>query len=620
MKKLFLISAMVGLGLASCTQDEITSVNTSDAISFNVVASRSDVALTSNLDSIYVIGVKEDGSRYMDNVKYRKKNGVFLPDSLYMWPTDSPLKFYVSNISFDDPRVGDNIDDDTPYATYYTDSLPAMPDLLTATAEGDKTTATSAGISVTLKHRMAQIVIRAKSSNTDLTFQIYGVYINGQNQAPKFFYNDETWAPADNTTIAYYGPKSLSNAVTLNGTPQSLLSYGQAFMPAITRAGWNPKTDPTNINKRSYLSLALRITETVGGKQVYPDTDDKTSDTTLNTASIPLPVEWQAGKKYVYTLDFTDGAGYVNPRKPTPENPDEDPFEAGDLILGGELQFIVEEVTGWSDATQDDGFVDMDGGEQDEYDQYPHTGPEEDFEDDGVNNAYILYMKDGHLDLGKWGRDITSTSDMVFTKFGGVVGFTLNGTWNNSTSLLFNPTTTASYTYALVPVYAEDYLTVTDVSAAGYHNEANLALGKGDICKLAGLSSAQAQYMIANGTIDSYNSGWRLPTNAENESFVNGTQANTAWVAGDATPANPGIKSFTANAHYVPDTNPVDLPAAGNRSNTGAADDQGSDGYYWSSTPASATNGQFLNFTASNVNPSLSDAFASGRAVRCVRP
>ena len=45
---------------------------------------------------------------------------------------------------------------------------------------------------------------------------------------------------------------------------------------------------------------------------------------------------------------------------------------------------------------------------------------------------------------------------------------------------------------------------------------------------------------------------------------------------------------------------------------------QGSNGYYWSSTQNSATNGRNLNFNSSNVNPSNNNNKNTGLAVRCV--
>ena len=65
-----------------------------------------------------------------------------------------------------------------------------------------------------------------------------------------------------------------------------------------------------------------------------------------------IGTNWEPGKKYVYTLDFSNGAGKVDPEKEQPTDPDVDPFDPGENILGSSIKFTVE-VTPWEDAAQD---------------------------------------------------------------------------------------------------------------------------------------------------------------------------------------------------------------------------------------------------------------------------
>ena len=59
--------------------------------------------------------------------------------------------------------------------------------------------------------------------------------------------------------------------------------------------------------------------------------------------------------------------------------------------------------------------------------------------------------------------------------------------------------------------------------------------------------------------------------------------------------------------------------ASGNRNRTsGALNNVGSNGYYWSSAPNGA-NARNLNFNASNVNPLNNNNRANGFPVRCVQ-
>ncbi len=61
------------------------------------------------------------------------------------------------------------------------------------------------------------------------------------------------------------------------------------------------------------------------------------------------------------------------------------------------------------------------------------------------------------------------------------------------------------------------------------------------------------------------------------------------------------------------------MPAAGLRDgSTGAVANQGTNGYGWSSTPYSESNGHVLIFDRNNVNPVNNGNFSIGRTVRCV--
>lgn len=70
-------------------------------------------------------------------------------------------------------------------------------------------------------------------------------------------------------------------------------------------------------------------------------------------AAVAVGTNWQAGKKYIYTLDFSEGAGKVDPEKEQPEDPTVDPFDPGEDILGSPIKFTVE-VSEWEDAGAQD--------------------------------------------------------------------------------------------------------------------------------------------------------------------------------------------------------------------------------------------------------------------------
>ena len=80
----------------------------------------------------------------------------------------------------------------------------------------------------------------------------------------------------------------------------------------------------------------MRIT-TKDGALVYPFKEDAEAGKEYAWAAIPVDTKWEAGKKYVYRLNFANGAGYVDPEEDT---------NKGEQILDGEVKFDVE-VTDW---------------------------------------------------------------------------------------------------------------------------------------------------------------------------------------------------------------------------------------------------------------------------------
>ena len=86
------------------------------------------------------------------------------------------------------------------------------------------------------------------------------------------------------------------------------------------------------------------------GATVYPDKVGGYA-----WAAVPVSFEWEKGKKYVYTLDFTNGAGKVDPMDPgTDWDASKDPDKA-EPILGGKIRFGVT-VSAWG---TDDKNVDL---------------------------------------------------------------------------------------------------------------------------------------------------------------------------------------------------------------------------------------------------------------------
>lgn len=217
---------------------------------------------------------------------------------------------------------------------------------------------------------------------------------------------------------------------------------------------------------------------------------------------------------------------------------------------------------------------------------------------------------------------------MVYFKFGSVVAMYagLNGsTFNVAKDIAFNPMSDQS----VITGYGVSSTTLPDVpgyqvsdwnaglqyniSDASYHNQTNIAMGKGDPCKLVGYTVAQ----VRSGFYD--NGIWLMPKDSEHSGF---TLGESGWIT-KASPNDPTLW----NGHTFPQIKETYygqfLPAAGYRSTSGGVYYQGSTGIYWSSTPHNSDLGNDLYFwetsVVNNGTGAGSYGLSYGIPVRCVR-
>jgi hypothetical protein len=223
------------------------------------------------------------------------------------------------------------------------------------------------------------------------------------------------------------------------------------------------------------------------------------------------------------------------------------------------------------------------------------------------------------MQLGAWGPVVSggkaNMSNLLYFKFGGVVGFTNvvapNGSpWLGASAVKFNPPGTVYATtvagYQSIPAWNGTDLTDGYISSTSYHTSANVKAGRGDPCKLVGLTVAQIQA----GGYD--NKAYRLPTKAENVAFASSpTYVDGAGWASGTTP--------TAGIH-TGDIGTSFLPVAGQWNYQGYTYWVGLNGSYWSSRANDSTNGNRLSFSDGAVSTSEGSHFSPhySLAVRCV--
>lgn len=361
MKKMkrFFFGAFGLLALASCSNDELTSVNRDgDEIAFSVVTNSAtraaDVYCDNNKPSGFNVWATFNGQTYIngDNVQYQGGKWVNTSGTRY-WP-DGEVSFFAHvnagdafNWNGGQPKI-ENFTVGTDVAT--------QQDLLYAVKTASKGTDGKAELN--FRHALSQIVFQAKNTNPNLYVEISGVSVCKVKNQGTFTYptddtSDKVGEHNDGASIDYstqkWGSWSTNgtqqydvtfNAVQLNGsktatsvsltnTNETAKAYDKVMLllpQSSTKwdVGTNATTGKPEDQTGTYFLVKCQIYNVAG------TTVNKNTDVCLwgnggaEDVAIPVALNWEQGKKYIYTFVFGDGNGGYDP-DPDPDDPDPKP-------------------------------------------------------------------------------------------------------------------------------------------------------------------------------------------------------------------------------------------------------------------------------------------------------
>lgn len=335
MKHRFLYFAVAAFAMVSCSQDETIDINTGKGISFRPEAhagTRATEINDNNLAGFWVTALQEDGTTYFDKVNFTGSQGSsYTSNPAYNWPGTGNLTFHAFYPSATDLGGTLTLDGTAQKLEGFTvkADLAEQKDLVYATATGNAADNEESGVSLHFYHQLAQISVKAKSSSEAYTYKVKGVKIAEIPSTADLtqFGQAPTWGtPSTNQTFT----SNLASEVTLTeeAQPIMLTTDGTAMLIPQQLTAWKEAEDKPNDEKGAYLGVYIQITTTDGGHRVYPKSDG----VDYAYACVPIGTKWEAGNHYVYTLDFSNGAGYVDP---------EDPDKPAEPILGDAIKFTV---------------------------------------------------------------------------------------------------------------------------------------------------------------------------------------------------------------------------------------------------------------------------------------
>ena len=368
---------------ASCTKNEVVEVNQDgNEIQYSVVANKAtkaaDIYCNNNMPASFTVYAESsDNKTYINGDVISQQNGSWVNTSgIRFWPNELLLDFYAvvnGTINWNVPAEEGTAPATIDYEV--TTTVSDQKDLLYAVKREQEKGATAEAteaVSLNFRHALSQIVFNAKNTNPNLYVEISEVSIVGVSSKGNFTFpitdTDAKKYGAHNggvTTISDYagwgtwsslsesamysvgftkvevpGDSSVKDLTTANDKPdgedvtKEFSSKAMLLLPQ-TVAAWSPAENPTVLedgnyakDKGAYFLVDCAIYNIAG------DEFDSANDTPLwgtidghQEAAIPVAINWEQGKKYIYTFVFGDGGGY------DPENPDPDPDDPDPVLI-----------------------------------------------------------------------------------------------------------------------------------------------------------------------------------------------------------------------------------------------------------------------------------------------
>lgn len=376
MKNSVIYMAMAAVALASCSKDETSEVNLGTPIEFRTaVGTRAETASTP-IQNCFMSAVDKDDKPVFSIQEFTDPDGDYTLTHAqglqYYWPADgSDVTFYAftptavrsSHNETPEATIGphtiSNFIPNYPYTSNNVTSNATQYDLMGAVATGNKN---SNGVTLTFKHLLSNIEIQAMSANTSYKFEVIGwrlanVKIKGSfdltNQEAGWTFGETpelytyTYRLSQSESIELNDSYKVLHNFELTNTPWPIYMIPQQLTP------WEP--DKATTSQGAYMALLVRITSKTTGAVIYPTEAENAIQKAYDWVAVPLSTNWMVGKKYVYKLDFTNGAGNVAPDL---DDPTQTPggLRPGDQVLSNiKISFTVNEIDDWGNGDPNTG-------------------------------------------------------------------------------------------------------------------------------------------------------------------------------------------------------------------------------------------------------------------------
>lgn len=379
MKKLIFLLPVAALWLASCSNDKVVDENPSKVVNANALQvypeiqglTRGTVWDNSNFAAFKLTTsgtFQEDatnintGDAVLTDVTVQKSSGTWSilkagVATTYYWPNKSAESDFTAWAPTEAA------------AGSYTASttISSQKDILVAFNSGSATDF-EAGVPLKFRHILSQIVIKAdNAAKSKIQIKVKNVRLNNIK-------TEGTWAlpTASTATALGYNPWSgvqteanyltdvaTTDPITLDGSAKDLTGANPLLLIP-QQLGDGDIAAGTG----QYLSVLVQIQDltaaTDDAKAIFPKinvlpaTGEAIADQQYAWAAVDINTEWEPGKKYIYTLHFTEN-GYGKVDDNQDDGGDNTPgVDPGEDVVDAPVKLILDvDVVDWTDVTEE---------------------------------------------------------------------------------------------------------------------------------------------------------------------------------------------------------------------------------------------------------------------------
>lgn len=308
MNKFLLWSGIAILAVTGCVKDQTVEVNKGHEIGFRTAMTKATELEWEDLTAFWCTAVDAKDANYFTDAAFARAGDYFRSTSTYYWPTDgSTIRFWAYYPALDVTGATASISAAEQLIKNFSPQkkFEDQVDFVTATAQGSKADE-AGGVHLSFYHQLAQISIYARNMNSEYVYKVYGMRVVNALTEGTYDFSTDSWSfDVDNEKKDTYSTM-LATPVELSSDYTELTEDNTAMIIPQNLVAWNPENDAQNQAKGAYLSIAVQITSK-GGDRIFPAQGD------YGWVAMPVSTSLDDGFDHRYHLDFTSGAGYIDP-------------------------------------------------------------------------------------------------------------------------------------------------------------------------------------------------------------------------------------------------------------------------------------------------------------------